>query len=295
MKKALWIPALLLFFFIGDRIGGYILKQLVAKSEFRYSRLYTGKAKSDIVLLGNSRGLIFYQPYIEEITGQKTLNLSYNSLPIDMGQVLVEDYLERYGAPKKLIIDVTMCDRTNTQLVTGFSPYSSYSHSMDQLIKSASKNSWVAGKLSHLFRFNGEVFQRALNYLGKSDKDWLIDRVISDHMQENATVESVVELKATPERLASLQQLIAVAEQKGTEVELLVNPYYPPYAERMTSLAPFIQQIEAATNKKVKNYALALQLTEGFGDYQHLNNKGSKQYLAQLAEDGVFSRVESRE
>ena len=290
MKKALWIPALLLFFFIGDRVGGYILKQLVAKSEFRYSRLYTGKAKSDIVLLGNSRGLIFYQPYIEEITGQKTLNLSYNSLPIDMGQVLVEDYLERYGAPKKLIIDVTMCDRTNTQLVTGFSPYSSYSRSMDQLIKSASKNSWIAGKLSHLFRFNGEVFQRTLNYLGKSDKDWLIDRVISDHMQENATLESVVELKTTPERLASLQQLIVVAERKGTEVELLVNPYYPPYAERMTSLGPFIQQIEAATNKKVKNYALALQLTEGFGDYQHLNKKGSKQYLALLAEDGVFSR-----
>lgn len=290
MKKALWIPALLLFFFIGDRLGGYILQQLVAKSEFRYSRLYTGQAKSDIVLLGNSRGLIFYQPFIEEITGQKTLNLSYNSLPIDMGQVLVEDYIERYGAPEKLIIDVTMCDRTNTQLITGFSPYASYSHSLNQLIKSVAKKSWVAGQLSHLYRFNGEVFQRTMNYLGKSDKDWLIDRVISDHMQENATLDSVVVLKTTPALLSSLQKLIAVAERKGAEVELLVNPYYPPYAERMTSLAPFIQQIEAATNKKVKNYALALQLTEGFGDYQHLNKKGSKQYLTQLAEDGVFSR-----
>ena len=288
MKKAIWIPSLIILFFIGDRVGAWILQQLVAKSQFRYSRLYTGKAEADILLLGNSRGLIFYQPYIEELTGQKTCNLSYNSLPIDAGKVLVEDYLARYQAPKQLLIDVTMCDRNNPQLISGFSPYSSYSPALNQLIKSASKKSWMAGQLSHLYRFNGEVFQRALNYLGKSDKDWLIDRVISTNMQENATKEEVVELKTDSYLLADLQDLIKTAEAKGVAVELLVNPYYPPYAKRMESLTQFIQQVEDATGKTVNNYAFALQLTDGFGDYQHLNKKGSKKYLAQLAKDGIL-------
>ena len=288
MKKAIWIPSLIILFFIGDRVGAWILQQLVAKSQFRYSRLYTGKAEADILLLGNSRGLIFYQPYIEELTGQTTCNLSYNSLPIDAGKVLVQDYLERYEAPKQLLIDVTMCDRNNPQLISGFGPYSNYSSSLNQLIKSVSKTSWSASQLSHLYRFNGEVFQRTLNYLGKSDKDWLIDRVISSNMQENATKEQVVELKTDTYLLEELQELIQTAEAKGVVVELLVNPYYPPYAKRMESLTQFIQQVETATGKTVNNYAFALQLTDGFGDYQHLNKKGSKKYLAQLAEDGVL-------
>ena len=288
MKKAIWIPSLIILFFIGDRVGAWILQQLVAKSQFRYSQLYTGKAEADILLLGNSRGLIFYQPYIEELTGQRTCNLSYNSLPIDVGKVLVQDYLARYKAPKQLLIDVTMCDRNNPQLISGFGPFSSYSPSLNQLIKSVSKTSWVAGQISHLYRFNGEVFQRTLNYLGKSDKDWLIDRIISSNMQENATKEQVVELKTDSYLLAELQELIEAAEAKGVRVELLVNPYYPPYAKRMDSLAHFIQQIEEVTGKKVNNYALALQLTEGFGDYQHLNKQGSKKYLAQLVKDGIL-------
>ena len=288
MRKALWIPALVILFFIGDRLGGWILQQLVEKSEFRYARLYAGTAKSDILLLGNSRGLIFYQPYIEDLTGKTTLNLSYNSLPIDIGKVLVEDYLERYTPPEKLLIDVTMCDRTNPQLITGFSPYANYSPALNQLIKSVDYSSWMAGQLSHLYRFNGEVFQRTINYLGKTDKDWLIDRVISTNMQDNATSEPVVELQTSPALLGTLQHLIASAEAKGVEVELLVNPYYPTYAKRMASLQSFIEQVEQATDKKVNNYAFSLQLTDGFGDYQHLNKKGSKKYLAQLLEDGIL-------
>lgn len=288
MRKALWIPALIILFFIGDRIGAWVLQQLVEKSQFRYARLYQGSAEADILLLGNSRGLIFYQPYIEELTGQSTFNLSYNSLPIDIGKVLVEDYLKHYPAPKKLLIDVTMCDRVNNQLITGFSPFRNFSPNLDRLIKKVSSDAWWAGNISHLYRYNGEVFQRTVNYIGKSDENWLIDRVISSSMKEKADSEPVVELTTTPYLLTTLKQLIQTAEQHNIAVELLVNPYYPPYAERMTSLQQFIHKIEDHTGKKVKNYALSLQATEGFGDYQHLNKKGSKQYLAQLLKDGVL-------
>lgn len=290
MRKALWIPACLLLFFIGDRLGGFILSKITAKSQFRYTRLYEGQAKADILFLGNSRGLIFYQPYIEEITGKSTLNLSYNSMPIDLGRVVVTDYLEKYEKPELLVIDVTMCDRHNPQLISGFNTFSKYSEKLNALIKTKDEKSWYAGKLSNLYRYNSEVFQRTLYYLGKSDEDWLNDRVISPTMEANIVNEEAVDLTIDDYLLTELEELIKTAEQKGVKVELVVNPYYPPYIKKMKTFFDFIGHIRARTNKKVKDYSRALTETNGFADYQHLNKEGSKQYMDLLLRDGVLSK-----
>ena len=182
MKKIYWIIALVALTFIGDRIGGMILNQITQKSQFRYSRLYKGEAKSDILLVGNSRGLMFYQPYIESLTGKTTFNLSYNGMPMNLGRVLVEDYLEQYEAPELMILDITMCDRLNNGLISGFNLYTPYSDRLSKLM--ADSNTYVsnAGKLSHLYRYNSEIFQRTLFYLAKSDEDWLLDRVITEDL-----------------------------------------------------------------------------------------------------------------
>ncbi len=290
MRKALWIPACLLLFFIGDRLGGLILSKITAKSQFRYARLYEGQAKADILLLGNSRGLIFYQPHIEAITQKSTLNLSYNSMPIDLGRVVVTDYLEKYEAPELLVIDVTMCDRHNPQLIAGFSTFSQYSDNLNTLIKEKDEKSWYAGKLSNLYRYNSEVFQRTLYYLGKSDEDWLNDRVISPTMEANIINETAVDLTIDDYLLTQLDELIKIAEQKGVRVELVVNPYYPAYIQKMTTFYDFIGKIEGKTNKKVKDYSIALTATNGFADYQHLNKEGSKRYMDLLLRDGILSK-----
>lgn len=288
MRKLLWIPACLVLFFIGDRLGGTMLSNIVAESQFRYAKLYRGQAQSDILLLGNSRGLIFYQPYIEKITGQSTFNLSYNSLPVDLGRAMVADYFNTYEPPKLLIIDVSLCDRQNTQLIAGFNTFSSFSGNLDKLIKEKAAKSWYGGQLSHLFRYNNEVFQRTLYYWKKSDKDWLNDRVISSTMQENVKNETVYELTITDYLLEELDQLIRIAEEKGTQVELVINPYYPAYFDRMKNFKQFIDKIETKTNRKVRDYSKILSETTGFADYQHLNKEGSKQYLDILQKDGVL-------
>ncbi len=290
MRKALWIPACLLLFFIGDRLGGLILSKITAKSQFRYARLYEGQAKADLLFLGNSRGLIFYQPYIEEITGKSTLNLSYNSMPIDLGRVVMTDYLEKYGNPESIIIDVTMCDRHNKQLITGFNTFSNYSDKLNTLIREKDKKSWYAGKLSKLYRYNSEVFQRTLYYLGKSDEDWLNDRVISPTMIENVVNEEAVDLTIDDYLLTELDELVRTAEERGINVELVVNPYYPAYIKKMSTFYDFIGKIQARTNKKVRDYSKALTATNGFADYQHLNKEGSKQYMDLLLRDGVLSK-----
>lgn len=287
MKKIYWIIAVVVLFFAGDRLAGFILKKITSNSQFRYSRLYTDRAEADILLVGNSRGLIFYQPYIEEKTGQSTFNISYNGMPINLARVLVEDYYERYDAPELLVLDVTMADRFNNALISDFNTYTPYSERLTKLIVDSIPTAGYGGQLTHLYRYNSEVFQRALFYYNRTDEDWLLDRRINDHMIDNVSSSDSLHFNFTGLH-PDIKSIIQLAESKGTKVELVVNPYYPPFANRFDGFDKWVKSIEQLTGKPIKNYASSVRETDAFGDYQHLNKLGARLFIDRLIKDGVL-------
>ncbi|MFQ5445540.1 MAG: hypothetical protein ACE5FF_01290 [Saprospiraceae bacterium] len=289
MKKTTWIIAFIALTFAGDRLGGWALGSIVRNGQFRYSRLYRSEAACDLLFIGNSRGLIFYQPYIEGKTGLSTTNLSYNGMPFDLAVALVKDHLDRHAPPKKLFIDVSMLDRRmNEKLTAGFNLYSPYSRRLPALLKAQYPKVYYGGKVSHLYRYNGEVFQRALYYWKRTDKDWLLDRVISPTMKSNVSNQPVFNYDFTEDMLAQLTDVVAYAKAKGVKVELVVNPYYPPFAATIGNLDALIAAMEKVTGLPVLNYATAVTDEEGFGDYQHLNKRGSRLFIDHLITDGVL-------
>ena len=236
MKKVYWVFAVVILFLVGDRVGGFVLKKMVSNSEFRYSKMYRGDADCDILFMGNSRGLGFYQPYIEEVTGKKTFNLSYNALPMNLGRVLLQDYLKYNKKPDLLIVDVTMMNRVDTTLISGFNVYTPYSDTLGALVKEHTRNVFYAGKLSHLFLHNSEIFQRAMFYYSNSDKDWIIDRVINENMVnaveeqrpfyagpfDYSTVEMMFgELKKTVEKIVQMMLFIHICLQVWPNIHIL--------------------------------------------------------------------------
>ena len=289
MNKFFWIIAVIVLAFAGDRLGGWLLGNIVQQSQFRYSRLYRNDAQCDLLFAGNSRGLIFYQPYIEEKTGHSTCNLSYNALPMDLANVLVKDHLDRHVAPKVLVLDVTMLDtRMDPKLVTNFNCYTPYSERLSNLMRDSFPNDFYGGKVTHLYRYNSEVFQRAFYYWKKSDEDWLLDRVISPSLQQDVEKQGVFDYTYTPEMLKSLADLVNYAHAKGVRVELVVNPYFPPFAEKIGNLQTLKADIEKATSLPVHDYSNSISGVDGFGDYQHLNKTGAKQFLDKLMADGIL-------
>ena len=296
MKKIYWILALIILFFLGDRIGGYIFHQAIDKSGFRYSRMYRGEANCDLLFMGNSRGLGFYQPYIEEVTGKKTFNLSYNALPIDLGKVLLADFLEKNNTPKTLVLDVSMTNRIDTTLISGFNVYTPYSEGLSKVVKGAVPNVYYGGKLSHLFLHNGEIFQRAIRYLNNTDEAWLNDRVISDGLISKVHVlhDSIVgpfseDPKVIDFIYDELNGTVQIAKDKGINVKLVINPFFPLYADKMVNYKEFIQKVETLTGLKVHDYSKAIQDRDAFSDFQHLNRKGSQQYIDLLKRDGILN------
>lgn len=277
--------ATLLLFFAGDRLGGFILKKQVAHSQFRYSRLYHDGAAAEVLLVGNSRGLTFYQPYIESSSGRSSFNLSYNGMPIDLAKVLTQDYLDRYPAPKIMVVDITICDRLNDELAAAFLTYTQDSPRLDTFLKRKMPKVWWGGQVAKLTRYNNEVFQRALYYRNRSDEDWLLDRVIADKL---ASAVDEMRYGMNPGLVQPLQALVAYAQAKGVAVHLVIGPYFPGFAQKIDRLDALKQAVEAATGLPVHDYRAALTDPSAFGDLQHPNKKGSLQYVDLLRREGVL-------
>ncbi len=305
-KPLIWILAFLALTFVGDRFFGFLLQNMSEKSQFRYSRLYYTNEAADILFVGNSRGLTFFQPEVEKITGSKTMNLSYNGMPADLAKVLVMDYLDRHPAPKTMVVDITLCDRDNDILKTGFIQYAPQSERLSAMIKSMGlikydpreeivydewlgRKVYYGGQISHLYRFNSEIFQRVLYYRNKTDNDWLIDRVLPNGKDDKEDMTSY-KVRMFPLMVTRLKEMIDYAKTKGVEVKLVINPYYPPFAEtiRDSFLTPLKTYVEAQTGMPVNDFSTALTYRDEIGDYQHANKKGSMRYMQILKSSGLF-------
>ncbi len=292
MKKSLWILGTIALALLIDRACGMFLSKITKESQFRYSRLYNGNEEVDVLFVGNSRGLSFFQPYTEEKTGHSTANLSYNGMPIELAATLVQDYLDRHKAPKVMVMDLTLLDsvRMDNKLAYQFNHYSPYSGRLSKLLKQEFKNDYYAGQLSQLYRHNSEVFQRTFFYWKKTDKDWLLDRVISQEMLANVAKHENLRFHYDSKMLNHLTEMVKYAQNKGTRVELVVNPYYPEFIPKLTNIDTLVMDVERTSGVTVRRYTSAVQPAEAFGDYQHVNKVGAKLYVDKLVEDGVLSK-----
>jgi hypothetical protein len=311
-KPLIWLFAFITLTFLGDRFFGFLLQKMSKNSQFRYSRLYYTDDAADILLVGNSRGLTFFQPEIEKLTGSKTMNLSYNGMPADLAKVLVMDYLDRHPAPKTMIVDITLCDRENELFKSSFNLYTQESQRLTDLIKNnvstnrpdpsslkvdtldvyAGKKVYYGGLVSHLYRFNSEIFQRVLYHRNTTDKDWLIDRVIGETAANDTANMKSYPVRMFPQMVSQLREMIAYAKGKGVGVKLVINPYLPAFAHtpaiRDSFLMPLKTYVEAQTGLPVQDFSAALIEREDIGDYQHANKNGSIKYMQILKTAGFF-------
>ena len=300
-KHLVWISSFLCLAFGGDRLAGYFLGKITNNSQFRYSRLYNSTEDADILFIGNSRGLTFFQPEAERLTKVKTMNMSYNGMPADLAKCLVMDYLDRHAPPKVMIVDVTLCDRENDVLKSGFNLYTPKSLRLDTLLRGmttgddnfAGTKVVVGGNVSHLYRHNSEIFQRVLYHRNKTDEDWLIDRVISEKTATDTALSSY-KVRMFPNMVAHFKEMIDYAKSKGVEVKLVINPYFPAFAEsaemKDSFLIPLKTSVEAVTGLPVHDFSTVLTEMDEIGDLQHANKKGSIHYMNILLEKGILSK-----
>jgi hypothetical protein len=181
-----------------------------------------------------------------------------------------------------------MGDRFNPQLVSAFQPYRKYSNRLSVLIKESTPHSWYGGSISHLYRFNSEVFWRALSCLKRTDEDWLMQRSMNANLQNEVGETEEIIYENQPGILEEMKALIDRLEKAGVAVRLIVNPYYPPYIRRMTSYPDWRKRLERELGRPVLDYSQVISRPQYFGDYLHLNQNGAKEYMNLLFTEGLF-------
>jgi hypothetical protein len=279
---------IVLLAFIGDRAISYLLGEANLRSNFRYSRVYNSTGQADVLLIGNSRGHAFYQPTIKELTGLSTLNLSYNALPVSIAHALVEDYYDLYDAPKKIVLEVSMLNKTEDNVVNAFKVYRNHSERIAGVIGETSPKTSGACRISNLYSFNTEVFHRSLYYMDRNDDDWILTKKINAGLIAGSVDIKPMQFEMTKERSSHLKALIKRAQENGTEVKLVLAPYYPNYRKNISNLKSFVSTIEKETGLKVHDYSGLVTDDQYFSDYLHLNKNGSFEFLKKLKEDGVL-------
>jgi hypothetical protein len=280
-KALLWIATLLVVVLAGDRLMSWALGRVLVRSQFRYSQLYRGGTNADILIMGDSRGVnSFYAPAIEELTGKKAFNLSYNSMSPVVAEALILDYLDRNQPPKLAIIEPT-CVQVDGAVLTELRPFAVMSPRLMSLYQQKHPDAARTEKIFHLLLLNTGFFVDALHYMRHSDQDW----IMRSSLPATSQPEGKRAIVFLPGNREAMQRIVKALRQRGVEVRFVIAPYYAKGIENLPELAAGLSLDD---HVRLATYDTVLSDPALFADHVHLNETGSRAFLAMLKRDGVL-------
>ena len=286
-RTAVWLAALIAVVFAGDRLLALFCDQVLLRSQFRFSRVYRGGSNAGIVIMGDSRGVhSFYAPALERLTGQRVLNLSYNSMSSRIAEAVLGDYVERNPAPHIVIIEITHL-AVASDLATELKTYTHHSARLRALYAERHPHAARLGRVFRLHAYDSEFFLRALAYLHRSDQDWINRSTIGPELLAAPAPER--RLGILPESLDALERTVRMLRARGITVRLVIAPYHAP--ERATNLDEIMARVSGRVHLPVLNYVAVGGPPEHFADRVHMNQRGAEQFARTLARDGVLGTV----
>ncbi|PYQ30393.1 MAG: hypothetical protein DMF56_06155 [Acidobacteria bacterium] len=281
-KALLWLATLLFVVMAGDRLLSWMLARVLVRSQFRYSQLYRGGTNADILIMGDSRGVnSFYAPAIEELTGKKAFNLSYNSMSPVVAEALLLDYLDRNRPPKMVIFEPT-CVMVDGAVLTELRPFATLSPRLMALYQERHPDAARMEKIFHLLLLNTGFFVDALHYMRQSDQDW----IMRGSLPETSEPEGKRVVPFLPGNREALQRIVTALRRRGVEVRFVIAPYY---AKGIENLPQLIAGLPLDDHVRVATYDTVFHDPALFADHVHLNEKGSREFLAMLRRDGVLA------
>jgi hypothetical protein len=282
-RALLWFAGLAALVLAGDRLFSWVLNRVLLRSQFRYSRLYRGGNDAEVIFLGDSRGVhSFYAPAVQELTGLRAFNLSYNSMSAQIAEAILLDYLDRNPPPRLVIIEIT-CVATHGELISELRTYVGLSSRLSALYSETRPEAAFAGRMFRLFALNSGFYLEALHYMRRSDQDW-INHAVMPLQQRNAAAGEWWRMPL-PENLAALSRMVRELRGRGIEVRLILAPYRP----RPRNMNEFASVVAQTAGLPIWDYGSALSDPDSFADSIHLNEQGSRELLMKMKNDGVFA------
>lgn len=273
-----------------------------------WNKVFNGKIKSDIVILGNSRAEAHYSPIIiENKTKHSVYNLGLSGTPLNILKIRWQAYVNRNKLPKLLVIDIDKSVLgTSKNLFEKFQylPYSN-KHEYQEVAKEVDKD-FYHEKLIPMYKYRGyemQIIKKIKLIAGESncknsyngykpqDKPWdennwniFRKRILADNAVEKAY--SIAYFKGIDE----LNEIIHFCKLNKIEVCLVWSPQYYEMdnykKEQRKFVDSIVSEIAIKNNIYYVNFlrdSLSFDKTN-FYDKSHLNLKGSMAFSEKMGD-----------
>jgi hypothetical protein len=285
---------LLIFLWVaGDRMFSNLIEHSVFHlSENRFARMYTGRAKADVLMLGNSRLDRHFDPSIlKKYFNKSAVNLGIGGQSTELSNLLLHDYIDRYGAPKILILEPTnACVRNGA--IKDLRVFINHSDRIKNFVKKELPSEYYYGNIAHLYNFNNVMFNRILFEIFRPDKDRLRKDTIS--LARYNKIRSVHNSKR--ERMTSrlgnysaLESIAKICIEHNIDLRIVIVPDLR-MAFASEKYKAWIDELETVFGpENIFDHSTSLVDRRYYFDENHLSEKGVYKLYEILSKDGFFS------
>jgi len=271
----------LVIFFIGEEALAFLLDVAVLRSRIRYSLLYSGDAATDVLILGDSRAAVAFDPIrLEQAAGLTAFNLSHNHMSTDIMAVLFRDYLEHNTAPKVVVLELSSTLLDPEHSIQGLRMYARHSKRLGALLEQYEPLNLRISRIFRLFAFNSEMFLRALYFLDRDDQGWCRGETMSRASIDALKAPGEMKLgQPTEASLQAVAEIVALAREQGIRCVLVITPFLPQYRESIVGYGKWVDRLrEVAGDELIYDYSAAFADESLFADKWHLNCRGSSEF-----------------
>jgi hypothetical protein len=272
----------------GDRLGAALLSRLLDRSHDTLAELYGGTAQGDIVVLGNSRAYRHFD--FAARPGPRLVNLAQPGASTLLSSVLLEDYVDRYGAPRAVVLELSglVADQDAVLVTRMFAPRSPR---LAALLRAWHQRYFWGGQVSHLFAYNNAFALNVAHKIIVPMPPLLLDgRLTAARMAALRDAAGTEYFRSRPENLRALDDIIALARREGFALHSVISPIAPTYAA--VSGYPAWRGDLAARLAGVAFSDFGTGLVEApslFADDLHMNRDGVARFMDVLAAKGFIT------
>lgn len=287
MRRLVILILVVAVWFAGDRIASRVLAAFLDYSSDPIAQLYAGKGRGDVVLVGNSRAYRdFDLDLLSRKFGGRVVNLALPGAPIELSEALVDDYLDRYGAPRLLIFEPSgLVQRPGA--MKDLRAFMGRSARIARLLRRYFPRLYYAGCLSHLFNFNSGFALNLAEKVFRPMPDLRLNGVMSEAAA--ASVRSGTYFVPRKSQIASARRLIAHLRARGVNVRFVLAPVEKHYAtrNRVAALRTAVQNLTGG-HDLWDEIDGPPDTAAYFADYVHLNRRGVAVFMDLLRKRDFF-------
>ncbi|PWC81904.1 hypothetical protein TSH100_25840 [Azospirillum sp. TSH100] len=242
---------------------------------------------ADVLVLGNSRAdNHFPVSALQDMTCGRALNLGMGGAPTVLSALLWDDYVERHGAPRLLVLEPTgVVDNPHDLADLPLLAY--YSPRIDAFVRQENHELWMANHAFNLMTFNNNQTMRLVAGLLKPAGDRTLVGAIPDPLKAQLAAAHEEMMTADDANWQALEHIVRSAQAQGTRVAVVITPYFPTYAGKLKNFDAFFAELKARlpAGATVIDARRAVDKDELFMDALHVNEDGVRAMFAALEAD----------